>query len=61
MEYKLIFYINLINMDNTFYILIDTLKTRIEQNLSLQLRNFDNSMQNFYREYDEYKDLLYMI
>ena len=48
-------------MDNNFYILIDTLKTRIEQNLTLQLRNFDNSMQNFYREYDEYKDLLYMI
>lgn len=48
-------------MDNTnFYLYFDKIKSHIEQNLGNQLREFDTSMENFYREYKEYDTLFCM-
>tara|TARA_Y100000114_G_C11618692_1_gene258624 strand:+ start:354 stop:503 length:150 start_codon:yes stop_codon:yes gene_type:complete len=44
--------------NNNFYRYLDKIKTQVEEDLKKKLRNFDNTMECFYKEYNPY-DLLY--
>lgn len=48
-------------MDNNFYVIINTIKSQIENNLDNQLRGFDIQMENFYTNYKEFDTIFCML